>query len=543
MRRTQWSACLLLAAVMVTGCTQGTNEATTAEDGATSFRTGEPTKPLPSVDWYTFYRPVLGLVAATWADYPEYMVNANLCESLVRVQPDYSIVPGVADFTVSEDFKTYTYTIREGAAFWDGTPVTTDDVMFSLTANTTPPFGAAFFAIADAIDSVSATAEQTVTITLKAPDINFNSLMTGPAGKIYQKKQAEDAGEGWGSPDGGVMCTGPYTLGSWDPASSLSIKKNPSYWSSDFSPLVDEVVFTWPQDPTTLTNAFTSGEIQGGWNIPPSIITPLQGSDKGQMYVGSRDTAVQIYGLIVGNVQEGPLADPRMRQAISALIDREAIASKVYSGAADPLYTLATPGSITYEQDAWNAANEAAATGADPERAKQLVSEAGQTGKTLTLALPAGDSLATVTAKAIQTDAAKAGITMDLKPMEASQYAAIFLDPASREGIDLFFTIYAPTVRDPVQNYFETIVTGQVNNFNGYSNPEVDALIGEAKVSTDPAVRAEKALAAQQIYLADLPYIPISAPRVTVWEGTGLTGAPTTFTWINSPWAALLGGN
>lgn len=543
MRRTQWSACVLLAAVMVTGCTQGTNEATTAEDGATSFRTGEPTKPLPSIDWYTFYRPVLGLVAATWADYPEYMVNANLCESLVRVQPDYSIVPGVADFTVSEDFKTYTYTIREGAAFWDGTPVTTDDVMFSLTANTTPPFGAAFFAIADAIDSVSATAERTVTITLKAPDINFNSLMTGPAGKIYQKKQAEAAGEGWGSPDVGVMCTGPYTLGSWDPASSLSIKKNPTYWSSDFSPLVDEVVFTWPQDPTTLTNAFTAGEIQGGWNIPPSIITPLQGSDKGQMYVGSRDTAVQIYGLIVGNVQEGPLADPRMRQAISALIDREAIASKVYSGAADPLYTLATPGSITYEQDAWNAANEAAATGADPERAKQLVSEAGQTGKTLTLALPAGDSLATITAKAIQTDAAKAGITLELKPMEASQYAVIFLDPASREGIDLFFTIYAPTVRDPVQNYFETIVTGQVNNFNGYSNPEVDALIGEAKVSTDPAVRAEKALAAQQIYLADLPYIPISAPRVTVWEGTGLTGAPTTFTWINSPWAALLGGN
>ncbi|MFM8773788.1 MAG: ABC transporter substrate-binding protein [Actinomycetota bacterium] len=534
---------MLLAAVMVTGCTQGTNEATTAEDGATSFRTGEPTKPLPSVDWYTFYRPVLGLVAATWADYPEYMVSANLCESLVRVQPDYSIVPGVADFTVSEDFKTYTYTIREGAAFWDGTPVTTDDVMFSLTANTTPPFGAAFFAIADAIDSVSATAERTVTITLKAPDINFNSLMTGPAGKIYQKKQAEAAGEGWGSPDVGVMCTGPYTLGSWDPASSLSIKKNPNYWSSDFSPLVDEVVFTWPQDPTTLTNAFTSGEIQGGWNIPPSIITPLQGSDKGQMYVGSRDTAVQIYGLIVGNVQEGPLADPRMRQAISALIDREAVASKVYSGAADPLYTLATPGSITYEQDAWNAANEAAATGADPERAKQLVSEAGQTGKTLTLALPAGDSLATITAKAIQTDAAKAGITMELMPMEASQYAVIFLDPASREGIDLFFTIYAPTVRDPVQNYFETIVTGQVNNFNGYSNPEVDALIGEAKVSTDPAVRAEKALAAQQIYLADLPYIPISAPRVTVWEGTGLTGAPTTFTWINSPWAALLGGN
>lgn len=543
MRKTRWAASALVAAVLLGGCTQGSNQAETASDGATTFRTGVPTKPIPSVDWYTFYRPVLGLVAATWADYPEYMVNSNLCESIVRVEPDYSIVPGIADFTVSDDYKTYAYTIREGAAFWDGSPVTTDDVIFSITANTSPPFGGAFFAVAELIDSVAATDTNTVTITLKQPDINFNSLMTGAAGKIYQKKQAEAAGEGWGSPDVGVMCTGPYTLGSWDPASSLSIKKNPNYWSDDFSPLVDELVFTWPQDPTTLTNAFTSSEIQGGWNIPPSIIPPLQGSGKGQMYVGSRDTAVQMYGLIVSNVQEGPLADPRMRQAISALIDRDAIASKVYNGAADPLYTLSTPGSITYEQDAFNAANQAAATGADPEKAKQLVEQAGQAGKTLVLALPAGDSLATITAKAIQTDAAKAGITMELKPMEASQYALVFLDPASREGIDLFFTIYAPTVRDPVQNYFETLVTGQVNNFNGYSNPEIDALINEARVSTDPAVRAQKVIAAQQIYLSDLPYITISAPRVTVWQGTGLTGAPTTFTWINSPWAALLGGS
>lgn len=542
MRGMRLGVTAVAAAVILAGCTSGTQEASTAEDGATTFRTGEPTTPVESVDWYTFYRPVLGLVAATWADYPEYMVNANLCESIVRVEPDYSIAPGLADFTVSEDYTTYTYTIRDGAKFWDGSPVTTDDILFSITANTTPPFGAAFFQVADQIASVEASAENTVTITLKAPDINFNSLMTGAAGKIYQKKQAEEAGEAWGSPEGGLMCTGPYTLGDWDPASSLTIVKNADYWSSDFDPLVNEVVFSWPQDPTTLSNAFQSGELQGGWNIPPSIIAPLQGSDAGQMYVGSRDTAVQMYGLIVGNVSEGPLADPRLRQAVSALIDREAVASKVYNGAADPLYTLATPGSITYEQEAFTAANDAAATGADPEKAKALVEEAGQAGTTLVLAFPAGDSLATTTAKAIQTDASKAGLTIELKPMEASQYAALFFDPAAREGIDLFFTIYAPTVRDPVQNYFETIVTGQVNNFNGYSNPEVDALIGEARVSTDPAVRAEKALKAQEIYLADLPYITIAAPRVTVWEQAGLTGAPTTFTWINSPWAALLGG-
>jgi peptide/nickel transport system substrate-binding protein len=118
----------------------------------------------------------------------------------------------------------------------------------------------------------------------------------------------------------------------------------------------------------------------------------------------------------------------------------------------------------------------------------------------------------------------------------------VFFDPAAREGIDLFFTIYAPTVRDPLQNYFETVGTGQVNNFNGYSNPEVDALIGEARVSLDTAVRAANVVKVQEIFMKDMPYITIAAPRITVWEGDGITGSPTTFTWTNSPWAALLGG-
>lgn len=543
MRRTALGSAALAAAILLAGCSSGSKEVTSAQDGATAFRTGEPTQPVESVSWYTFYRPVLGLVSATWNDYPELMVNANLCESIVRVQPDFSVVPGIADFEISDDFTTYTYTIREGAAFWDGSPVTADDVVFSINANSTPPFGGANFQIAEAMDSIKATDDRTVVITLKKPDINFNGLMTGTPGKIYQKKQAEAAGEGWGGPEAGVMCSGPYKLGAWDPANSLSIVKNDAYWSTDFTPLVKEVVFTWPQDPTTLSNAFQSGEIKGGWNIPPSIIAPLQESGKGQMYVGASDSAMQMYGLIVGNVKEGKLADPRMRQAISALIDREAIAAKVYNGAADALYTLTTPGSITYENSAFTEANTAAATGADPERAKQLVAESGQSGTPLVMAFPAGDSLATVSAKAIQTDAKKAGIEIELRPTDPAEYAMLFIDPATREGVDLFFTIYAPTVRDPVQNYFETLVTGQVNNFNGYSNPEVDELLLSARASTDPAERAEKVLKAQEIFLADLPYITITAPRVTVWEGTGLTGAPTTFTWPHSPWAALLGGS
>lgn len=542
MKRAKWVAALLVGALALTGCSTGAGTAVVAEDGNTDFRTGQPTTQVDSVSWYTFYRPVLGLVSATWVDYPELMVNANLCESIVRVEPDFSIVPGLTDFTVSDDYMTYTYTLRDGATFWDGTPVTTEDIIFSIGANTSAPFGGANFQVAALIESIAATSENTVTITLNQPDLNFNGFMSGVSGKVYQKAQAEQAGEAWGSPEGGIMCSGPYTLGEWDPASSLTIVKNDNYWGPDFEPLVNEVVFTWPQDPTALSNSFQAGEITGGWNIPPSIVVPVQKSGIGQMYVGSTESAMQMYALIVANLTEGPLADPAMRQAISALIDRDAIAGKVYNGAAVPLYTLTPPGSISYEKDAFTAGNEAAKSASAPGTAAELATQAGYDGTPLVLALPAGDSLATTTAKAIQTDAENAGITIEILPMEASEYAGVFFDPAAREGIDLFFTIYAPTVRDPLQNYFETVGTGQVNNFNGYSNPEVDALIGEARVSLDTAVRAANVVKVQEIFMKDMPYITIAAPRITVWEGDGITGSPTTFTWTNSPWAALLGG-
>ena len=542
MRKTKIGVAVALSIAVLTGCSSGTTTAIVAEENPANFRTGEPTTELASVSWYTFYRPVLGLVSATWMDYPELMVNANLCESIVRVEPDFSIVPGLTEFEINDDFTTFTYTIREGAAFWDGTPLTTEDIIFSLTANTTPPFGGANFGTAALIKSIEATDDSTVTITLNESNINFNALMAGAAGKVYQKAQAEQAGETWGNPEGRVMCTGPYTLGEWDPATSLTILKNENYWGPDFAPLVDEFVFTWPQDPTILSNAFQAGEIMGGWNPPPSIVVPLQKSGKGEMFVGTTDSAMQMYGLIVSDLTQGPLAKTEMRQAISSLIDRDAITSKVYGGAAIPLYTLTTPGSISYEKDAFQEANATAEANFEPGNAAELASQAGYNGETLVLAIPAGDSLATTSAKAIQTDAEKAGIIIEIKPMEASDYAVIFIDPSAREGIDLFFTIYAPTVKDPVQNYFETLVTGQVNNFNGYSNPEVDALITEARSSTDLALRTENVLKAQEIYLEEVPYITIASPRVTVWQNEKITGAPTTFTWTNSPWAALSGG-
>jgi peptide/nickel transport system substrate-binding protein len=538
-RLTLGAAAVVVVALGLSACTSSSQPVTAASDGTTTYQTGTPTKEVSDVAWYTFYRPVLGLVAATFADYPELMVTANLCESVVRVEPDFSIAPGIADFTVNQDSTVFTYKIRSGATFWDGSPVTTDDVIFSIKANTTPPWGAQNASVDAQIKSINATAPDTVTITLKAPNVIFNNLLAGSAGKVYQKKQAEQAGDAWGSPQGGIMCSGPYKVGKWDPANSLQIVRNDSYWSDDFKPLAKKITFSWPQDPTTLTNAFKTG-----WNIPPSIIAPLQAaSSAGQMYVGSADTGLQMYGLIVSDVKSGNLADVNIRQALSKSIDREAIADKVYNGAADPLAVLAPRGSFSYAEDTFVAAAAKSSVKLDLEGAKALIAQTGKPAPNLVLAFPAGDSLATVTATALKTNVEAAGFGMTLKPMPPAEYAQLF-NPQSdaRKGVDLFFTIYAPVVRDPLVYYDDLLSSTGVYNFNSYNNARLDSDLAVARAATDDQVRADAIVKAQDQFVRDLPLIPLAAPRVTVWEGSGITGAPTTFTYLNSPWGALIGG-
>ncbi|MEU6718074.1 ABC transporter substrate-binding protein [Nonomuraea sp. NPDC046802] len=540
--RTAVAAALLLG--VTAGCGGGqTGQALKVEqNGSKVYRAGTPTKPLDQVKWYTFYRPVLGLVSAAFNDYPELMVNANLCESVVRLDPDYSIKPGLTTFTVNPDSTVFTYKIRPGAKFWDGSPVTTGDIIYSITANTTGSTGAQNATIGNEIKSMVATAPDTVTITLKAPDIIFNDQLAGSAGKVYQKKQAQAAGQNWGLPAAGVMCTGPYKTGRWDPASSLEIVRNDDYWGPDFKPLVRSVVFSWPQDPTTLANAFRGGTLDGGWNIPPSIVPTLQRSGNGTMIVGSSDNAVQMYGLVVSNTTKGSLADPKVRQALSKSIDRDAIAAKIYNGAADPLAGLIPPGSIGDDSTSLKSATARISTAQDVVGAKQLIAETGKPAPTLTLALPAADALANPTAVAVQSQAAAAGFKITLKPMEPNQYAQLFADPAARKGVDLFFTVYAPIVHDPIVYLNDLIAADGVYNFNGYDNPMVQRALADARAQTDPAKRADGLLRAQDQFLKDLPLLPLTAPRVTVWEGPGLTGSPTTFTYVQSPWAALLGG-
>jgi len=507
-----------------------------------SARTGTPTGELDSINWYTFYRPVFGLVSFQFADYPEAMVASNLCESLVRINPDFSLTPGLADWEVP-DPTTYIYTIREGAAFWDGTPVTVDDVVFSLGLHSDPNFGSAYFGPHLNVESITAIDDSTVEINLISPDNTFTGAMAGPAGTVYQQAHVEASGAAWGTPDAGVLCSGPYQTGEWVPGESITLDRNDNYWNDDFEQLVGEITFVWPQDPAVIANAMNTGEIDGGWDIPPAAFPSLESGDAGTLTVGESGDAFQNFSLIVGSLEDGPIADVRVRQALSAAINREAIAQVVYGGAADPSFSVAADGLVSYSEDIFEAGLDGIRTEFDPGEAQSLVAEIGDFERPVVMAIPAGDSVGIEMSAAIEQAALDAGIPFEVLPLPADQYGGLFVDPAAREGIDLFFTIAFTNARDPLEALNATMGPTGTGNFNGYSNEAANALILEAQAETDLDARAELIVQIQDIFAADLPAIPVVQPRVRVFENDRLTGAPTNFVYLSYPWVADLGAS
>lgn len=511
-----------------------------SEPGDAAVRTGTPSGELDHINWYTFYRPVFGLVAFQFADYPEAMVAANLCESLVRINPDFSLTPGLATWE-QVDSTTYRYTIREGASFWDGSPVTADDIVFSLGLHASPDYGSAYFGPHLNVDAIDAVDETTVEVKLLSPDSTWTGSMAGPAGTIYQQAHTEAAGAGWGTPDAGVMCSGPYETGDWIPGESITLNRNDNYWNDDFAQLVGSITFVWPQDPAVIANAMNTGEIDGGWDIPPAALAALKDSDAGTLTIGTADTTFQNFSLIVANVSEGPLADVRLRQALSAALDREAMAEIVYAGSADALYSASPTGLWGYAEDVFATGYQAVSGQTDIAAARALVDEIGAVERPIVMAIPAGDSVGVEMAAAIEQMAIEAGIAFEVLPMPAEQYGGLFVDPATRDGIDLWFTITYTNSQDPLEALDTVMGPTGLFNFSGYSNDTANKLIAQAKAETDPTARAELTVQVQEIFAEELPWIPVLQPRVRVFENNRLTGAPTTFVYVAYPWVADLG--
>ncbi|GAB2604926.1 ABC transporter substrate-binding protein [Kribbella endophytica] len=255
----------------------------------------------------------------------------NLMEGLVGTDGKGRLVPALAASWKQSSPTAYVFTLREGVKFWDGAPLTADDVVWSLDFARTPASEPVFSGQLAGIRSVAANGPGQVTVTLKAPDSAFLAKLT-PA-MIVQKKFSQAAGARLGSPEIGVMATGPFTLKSLAPTGETVIVRNDAYWGEKAT--VRQVTYRTIADPDTLRLALESGDVDGSFSYP--LTGPVSSTFHTTYAPGPHTT------YLILDTTTAPFNDVHARRALAYLVDRPGIAKALFNDHATPSNTVALP--------------------------------------------------------------------------------------------------------------------------------------------------------------------------------------------------------
>ncbi|MCP2636090.1 ABC transporter substrate-binding protein [Microbacterium sp. HD4P20] len=499
---------------------------TTVDEVTWALVEGEPRSLVPGAD-YNFVQP-------------------NLCDSLLRVQPDFTVEPGIAESADWVDPVTFVIDIRPGVTFWDGTPVTAADVAYGLErhrSDVTSAFYGAFVLVAPE-GGIEVTGENQVTVRFVAPDSTFREALAGGAGAVLSQAVAEEQGAALGTSGGELLCSGPFTLESWTPGTEIVTVANEDYW--DGAPLVKKLTYRFISDGTTLTNALLEGEVDGAFNVAPASRSVFDASDEGRLVVGP-STASFSFG---PTRDSGAGADPLIRQALSLAIDREQYIATVLGGLGQPQRSFVAPFSWAGSpaENVYQTGYEALAMPeVDLDAARALVEQSGQdTSVPLRIAIPAGSKELSQTAAIIQSAAGQIGLTVEIDERQPADFGAIFLpDPGPRENIDFVATTgytETPGVLVYPQLFVMPAELGGIFNWSGYANPEVTELLEAARTTPDPVGAAEAYVDAQAIFAPDQLQVTLAGSYHTTFLSDALTGVTTSVAAYSSPWALHMGG-
>ncbi|WP_254408856.1 ABC transporter substrate-binding protein [Streptomyces sp. AC495_CC817] len=496
--------------------------------------------PSGDIDSFTFanYAEPYSLDYAYAFDYSDNQVLANVCESLLRLNPDFTLTPSLAESFSHPTPTTWVYDIREGVTFHDGSPLTAADVVASLSRHLDPAVGSSWYSVYQNVADIARTGEHQVTVTMTGPDSQFNLSMGGSAGVIESAATLAEKGADYGNSTGGVNCTGPFSLAEWQSGESITLTRYDDYWDQDLMARSGEVRFVFMGDSTARVNALKSGSVDGAWQIPIEAVPQLRSSGAGDVLFGA-STAV---GDLVVSDLDGPLGDIRVRKALLLAMDREGMLQAAARGVGEVTDVLTTA-------SVWGEASDAARTAAfddvtsyeqNLEEAKKLIAEAGVEGETLTyVTAPIGNDFSVIS-QATAAAAQSIGLTLKIESVSPAAYTALFSDPSAREGVDLFYTSWYLSSPDALEMY-SVLRTGEFSNYGGWSDPEFDEVVNQAIATDDPVARSELTARAQQIANEELPWLPLFTGPLPMFQGERISGVSPSMAFLYYPWAAEIG--
>jgi peptide/nickel transport system substrate-binding protein len=546
------AAISVVLALAIAGCGGGSSSSTSSSTSTSASNpfhpagvTVTPTTPAPSktisqVIWDEPYGEPASLDPLKSYALPENTVLSNTCDALLRTGPDLKLQPGLATSYTHPTPTTWVFKIRQGVHFWDGSPLTVADVVYSLNRHLNPKLGTFYTAWVADIKSIAQSGPEEVTLTTKVPDVIVAQMMASGLGTVIEKRFAEAKGEAYGTASGGIMCTGPYVFKSWQTGQQITFTRNPGYWDAALEPKVQTLIFKFITDATTLTNALASGAIDGTYEVPIQGIPQL--ASAGKMYYGLSTNQ----GILQPIQKTGLSTNVKVREALSMVIDREGIAKTVFQNLAVPELAAVPPDSFSYATQQYQQWYLGVGTPTTPNvaAARKLVEEAGNPKTTMTIGIQQGDSQSAAVATAIQSAAQGIGLNMKVTALPTAQYVELIFSEKARAGID--WTTGNNNYIDQAEPLQVLYYWGRSNspyNLDGFANKEVDNLFAQARAQIDPNQRATLAIKALDLWVKPVNNIPLYVYPERLFMNKRISGAPSSFsTFLYYPWAASLGG-
>ncbi|MGP3934501.1 ABC transporter substrate-binding protein [Nonomuraea sp. KM88] len=496
-------------------------------------RTAKAAGPLDSAVWLIDEEPGT-LDLDTDGGTSNRTIMANVCERLMQTQPDMTVEPWLAEKAERPDPRTMVLTLRQDATFHDGSPVTADDVVWSLERHAGE--GMDESDEFEDVESVTKTGDHEVTIAFKKPNSLFDQAIAGGAGIVLNKEAVEKQGKEFGTPGHDDACSGPYEVAEWKSGSHLTITRHDAYWNKDVKPLTRSVTFKWAED-TALVNSLVTGEAQGAYLSDTGPAVALQDNQAVSVAYGA---TTRVYVLLP--TDRGVMKDPKIRRALSLAVDRAGIAKSGFAGLARPWKVPVGAGAWSYEKEAFQAAYDqlqGAPDTPDLDAARKLVQEAGAPKEPIIVATN-GEQSRTVIANAVVDAAKKIGLTAQIKTVPASEFGSFYTDKSLRAQVDLVPDDWYITKSDPI-GFYDNGLTGSANNWVKFSSPEYDELVARALETTDDAARAKDVIELQRRFTADMVWISLVEVPNAVVLGGKVTGPPASQVHMSYPWAADLG--
>ena len=418
----------------------------------------------------------------------------QLYSRLLRRDEYGDLQPGLAErWEISPDGMEYTFHLRQ-ARFSDGSPITADDVVFSLLRMRDDPEAAYSLSVAS-IKTASVVDDYTVLVTLKAPNAPFLDALEICFLGIVSKSDVERRGSQAAFAEQPVT-SGPYRVVRWNRGDRIVLEANPYYWRESYPRNSGAELIEVP-DVNTRLAMLQAGEIDAAKDILWSQAAPIVSSGLARV-PNQPSTLIRV---VLLNHDRPPFDDVRVRQAAALALDR-ALITEIYARGRATVANTTLPAALLYHDDdhpGWSY---------DPAKARQLLDEAGAVGAELSLVIPAPNAVAEFLAVVLQAYWGAVGLSVRIEKVENALEILVM----QNGGYDAFISDWYNENLDP-DLATRWAVCGSCGNhsfYTFYQNDEVDGLVAEGAQTLDPTQRRDIYRRVQEISTREVSQIPIA---------------------------------